>query len=208
MREHVQPWLTKCGDVPIRLVDARTQLRVERTEHQIQTGQRRVVHVERAVGKQVDLHRSQDAEGVADALEVRVEGVDGPPLLGELLRRHPVRDPQRLGVIRDRNERPPERSRGVDHLVEREAAVAVRRMHLEVGAWRRLPQRIRIECLPDLCIRQEPSPSFIGLGNGRLVFQPAGDPCGDPWPDGAQVGQRTTGVGERLRLLGPEPRRS
>ena len=96
VREHVQPRLPEGGEVALGLVVLRPQLGVERAEHQVEARERLVVHVDRAVGEQIDLHRAEHAERVALLLEPAVHRVDHAALLRELVGRHAVRDRERL----------------------------------------------------------------------------------------------------------------
>ena len=96
VREHVQPRLPERGEVALGLVLLRSQLGVERAEHQVEARERVVVHVDRAVGEQIDLHRAEHAERVALLFERAVHRVDDAALLRELGGRHAVRDHERL----------------------------------------------------------------------------------------------------------------
>jgi hypothetical protein len=111
-------------------------------------------------------------------------------------------------VIGDRDVGASERPRGDDHLLERQAAVARRGVHLEVGARRRLPRRIGVERAADLGGREEAAARLVGLGDRRRVLEPGLDPGGDPRADRSELGQGATGLREICGLLDPEPRGS
>ena len=94
--EHVEARLVEGGEVALGLVVLRPQLGVERAEYQVETRERVVVHVERAIGEQIDLHRAEHAERVTVLLESAVQRVDRASLLRELGGRHAVRDREGL----------------------------------------------------------------------------------------------------------------
>jgi hypothetical protein len=98
-------------------------------------------------------------------------------------------------------------SRRIDHLFERQGAVAPRGVHLEVGARARLPRGVGVQRLPDLRVREEPAPPLVGFGDRRGRLEPRLDPFGDPGPDGTQLRERTARSFHLGSLLGPEPRR-
>ena len=115
---------------------------------------------------------------------------------------------ERLGVVGDRDVGPADGSRRRDHLLERQGAVAERRVHLEVAAGLRLPPGVVRERAPDLGGGEEPASRLLRLRHRRGLLEPSRDPLGDPGPDGAELGQRPAGLDELARLLGPEPGRA
>ena len=203
----MQPRLPKRGEVSLGLVLGRSELGVERAEYEIQIRERRVVHVEGSVGEHVELDRAKDPEWVAQILEPAIDRVDRAALFGQLVRRHAVRDLQRLGVVRDGHVRPAEGSRHKDHLVEGQAAVAERGVHLEIGAGIRLPSGIGVERPPDLGVREESASRLVGLGHRWRIVEPAEDPFRHPRSHGGELGEGTARVDELARFLGPESRR-
>ena len=181
---------------------------MERPEHEVEARERLVVHVQAAVGERVDLDRAKDAERVAVVLEPTIDGVDRPALFSELFRCHPVRDRERLGMVRDRHVGPAEGPRRRDHVVKRQTAVAEGGVHLEVGARVRLPLRIGIERPPDFGIGEEPASRLLRLRHRRRIVEPRVDLRRHPRSDGGKLREGTAGIDELVRLFRPEPRRS
>ena len=176
---------------------------MERSEDEVEGREHLRLHVGGPVDEDVHLHRAEHAERVACSGQLRVQLVDPNDLTRQPLLAHPVRDREALGMVRDRDEAPAERSSGGHHLPEREGPVAIGRVHLEVGVRRLLPRRIRVEHPPNLRERQEPPSRLIRLGHGGRRIEPSVDRGGDPWSDGGELRERPPRLGERGGLLGP-----
>ena len=87
--------------------------------------------VDRAVGADVRLDAGEQPEGAA---AVAIQPIDLGALRGEARRRQAVGDRQPAGVIGDRAPGVAAAAAGLDDLLERLAAVAPRRVHLQIAA--------------------------------------------------------------------------
>jgi hypothetical protein len=204
MGEDVDGRVPQGGQVALRLILADPQLRMEGTEHDVQGRERLRLHVGRSVREDIHLDRAEDAERVARRAQLCVQLVDPDALPREPLLVHAVRDLEALRVIGDRHEGTTESASLRDHLREREPAVAVRRMHLEVRVRGSFPVRFGVEHPTDLGEGEEPTAGLVWFGDPGRCVDPGVDPRGDPGADRAELGERAARDREVAGLLAPE----
>ena len=148
------------------------------------------IHVARAIDEHVHLDRSQDAEAVAVLAASSAFSASIRPVLGrELLLVHAVRDLQALRVIgAAMNVRP--RALAASPSPQRQRAVAVGAVHLEVAVRRGLPIRVGIERTAHLRIREEPATLRLGLERLGRVVEPCRGSGRHPGSDASELRER------------------
>ena len=179
---------------------------MEGAEHEIEPGELLGRHVGRAVFEDVHLDRPEHAERFSRFGVGRVQGIDPSALVCEPLAVLTVRDREALRVIGGRDKGPPLEPGGLRYLRERQPAVAVGAVHLEIAVRGRLPRRIHAQDAEDLRVGEVPDPRLIGFGRGRRFVDPPVQLGPDPRTDPGELGERPALPCERRGLLGPEHR--
>ena len=155
--------LRTAGQVPVALILGDPELRVERSQDEIETTKGPEVHVALALGRQVHLDRTNQPEAGAAPFELRVRGVDVLDLPEQPVLAHTVRDGKTLRMVGDCDVLVAVRRGRVRHLAERGPAVAVRGVHLEITPDLAAPLRMLGEGPPDLGQGEEPRAKRDGL---------------------------------------------
>ena len=116
---------------PSRLIRRDAQRRMRRRDDELELRELGRRHVHRSVGADVRLDPFDQPEG---AFVFLVQAIDRAMLLEELRHRDAAGDRQTVRMIRDAAEAVAALDAGRDDLVERLAAVAPRRVHLQIAA--------------------------------------------------------------------------
>ena len=116
---------------PSRLIRRDAQRRMRRHDDELELRELGRRHVHRSVGADVRLDPFDQPEG---AFVFLVQAIDRAMLLEELRHRDAAGDRQTVRMIRDTAEAVATLDAGRDDLVERLAAVAPRRVHLQIAA--------------------------------------------------------------------------